>query len=155
MSVQHAYVFEVLIGQMAWCRKTNPIFSKTLGVLGHAELFEPFPNLLHGGHQRSRRGMTEFSTTATASLYQSIRDTTPVTRTFAVVSRRFQGATGISVSVDPCDPMGQHNAKLMLSTLWCGQLTRLSGGVGARGTKIGIAAPPARTAKHAPLILTH
>jgi hypothetical protein len=24
--------------------------------------------------------------------------------------------------------MGQHNAKLMLSTLWCGQLTRLSGG---------------------------
>jgi hypothetical protein len=36
--------------------------------------------------------------------------------------------------------MGQHNAKLMLSTLWCGQLTRPSGGVGARGTKIGIAA---------------
>jgi hypothetical protein len=40
----------------------------------------------------------------------------------------------------------------MFGTLWCGQLTRLSGGVGARGTKIGIAAPPARTAKHAPLI---
>ena len=106
-------------------------------------------------HQRSRRGMTEFSTTATASLYQSIRDTTPLTATFAVVSRRFQGASGIDASVNPCDSMGQHNAKLMLSTLWCGQLTRLPGGVGTRGTKIGIAAPPARTAKPAPLILTH
>jgi hypothetical protein len=40
------------------------------------------------------------------------------------------GATGISASVDPCHSMGQHDAKLMLSTLWCGQLTRLSGALG-------------------------
>jgi hypothetical protein len=33
--------------------------------------------LLHGGHQRSRRGMTEFSTTATESLYQYVRHSTP------------------------------------------------------------------------------
>jgi hypothetical protein len=48
--------------------------------------------------------------------------------------------------------MGQHNAKLMLSTLWCGQLTSLFGGVGTRGTTIGIAAPPPETAKHTLLI---
>src|SRR5262249_27987853 len=49
-------------------------------------------------HQRSRRGMTEFSTTATASLYQSIRDTTPLTATFVVVSRRFQAQMGFRFS---------------------------------------------------------
>ena len=32
---------------MTECRETNPVFGKTLGVLGHAELFEPVRNLLH------------------------------------------------------------------------------------------------------------
>ena len=51
MPEQHAHIFEVLIGQMAECCKTNPVFSKTLSILGHAEFFEPICNLLHGGHQ--------------------------------------------------------------------------------------------------------
>ena len=48
MPEQHADVLEVLIGQMTECRETNPVFGKALGVLGHAELFEPIGNLLHG-----------------------------------------------------------------------------------------------------------
>jgi hypothetical protein len=52
MSEQHTDVFEVLIGQMAECCKTNAVFSKTLGVIGHAELLEPVRNLLHRGYQR-------------------------------------------------------------------------------------------------------
>ena len=47
MPEQHANVLEVLISQMAECRCTNAIFSKPLGVLGHAELFEPLLYLLH------------------------------------------------------------------------------------------------------------
>jgi hypothetical protein len=38
--------------------------------------------------------MTEFSTTATESLYQYVPDSTPHTATFAAVSRRFQGFIG-------------------------------------------------------------
>ena len=48
MPEQHADVLEVLIGQMRNLRETNPVFSKALGVLGHAEFFEPIGNLLHG-----------------------------------------------------------------------------------------------------------
>jgi hypothetical protein len=47
MPEQDADVLEVLIGQMGNCRDINPVFSKTLGVLGHAEPFEPVCNLLH------------------------------------------------------------------------------------------------------------
>jgi len=49
MPEQHADVLKVLIGQMAKCCETNPVFSKTLRVLGHAELFEPVGSLLHRG----------------------------------------------------------------------------------------------------------
>jgi hypothetical protein len=108
----------VLLGEVGENGNIDPVLDKAISVLGHAEFFEPICNLLHGGHQTSRRGMTEFSTSATASLYQSICNTTPLTATFAVVSCRFQGVTGISVSVDPCDSMGQHNAKLMSSQVW-------------------------------------
>ena len=34
-------------------RDLNAVFSKALGVLGHAELFEPVRNLLHRGPARS------------------------------------------------------------------------------------------------------
>ena len=47
MAEQDANVLEVLIGQMGECRDINPVLSKTLGVLGHAELLEPIGNLLH------------------------------------------------------------------------------------------------------------
>jgi hypothetical protein len=40
---------------MAKCCETNPVFSKSLGVLGHAELFEPVGCLLHCGSQRILR----------------------------------------------------------------------------------------------------
>jgi len=43
---QDADIFEVLISQMGERRNINPVFSKTLGILGHAELFEPVSNLL-------------------------------------------------------------------------------------------------------------
>ena len=49
MPQQDADVLKVLIGQMWECRDINPVFGKTLAVLGHAELFEPVCNLLHGG----------------------------------------------------------------------------------------------------------
>jgi hypothetical protein len=54
----------------------NITIGKTLSILGQGEFLEPVPNLLHRGHQRYRRGMTEFSTTATESLYQYARDGT-------------------------------------------------------------------------------
>jgi hypothetical protein len=46
MPEQDADVLKILIGQIGECPSSNPIFSKTLGVLGHAELFEPVRNLL-------------------------------------------------------------------------------------------------------------
>ena len=39
----------MLIGQVGKNREINAVFSKTLGVLGHAEFFEPVGNLLHPG----------------------------------------------------------------------------------------------------------
>jgi len=48
---QDADIFEVLISQMRECRNINPVFGKALGVLGHAEAFEPVRDLLH---RRSR-----------------------------------------------------------------------------------------------------
>src|SRR6202035_5055055 len=44
----NAEVFQVLICQVAKDRKINAVFSKASRVLGHAELFEPIGNLLHG-----------------------------------------------------------------------------------------------------------
>ena len=44
----NADLFEVLIGQVAKDREINAIFSKTIRVLGQAELFEPVGDLLHG-----------------------------------------------------------------------------------------------------------
>jgi len=52
MPEQHADVLEVLFRQMTEGRETNSVFGKTLGVLGHAELFEPIRNLLHRGPRR-------------------------------------------------------------------------------------------------------
>ena len=49
MPEQHAYVLEVLIGQVAERRDSNAVLCKALGILGHAELFEPIHNLPHGG----------------------------------------------------------------------------------------------------------
>jgi hypothetical protein len=49
MPEQHADVLKVLISQMAKCCETNSVFSKTLRVLEHSELFEPVGNLLHRG----------------------------------------------------------------------------------------------------------
>jgi hypothetical protein len=46
MPEQDADVFEILIGQMAERRDTDPIFGKALRVLQHAELFKPVRNLL-------------------------------------------------------------------------------------------------------------
>jgi hypothetical protein len=39
--------FKVLIRQVAQNGKINIVLGKALGVLGHAELFEPVRNLLH------------------------------------------------------------------------------------------------------------
>src|SRR5262249_8657310 len=41
---------QVLIRQIAKNGEINAVFSKTLGVLGHAEFFQPVDNLLHCGH---------------------------------------------------------------------------------------------------------
>jgi hypothetical protein len=39
-----------LISEVGERLNFDPILGKTLGVLGHAELFEPIGNLLHCGH---------------------------------------------------------------------------------------------------------
>ena len=44
-----AKVFQILIRQVAKNREINAVFDKALGILGHAELLEPVPNLLHRG----------------------------------------------------------------------------------------------------------
>ena len=64
MPERDAKVFEMLLGQVGKNGNIDLIFGKTLSVLGHPEFFEPLRNLLHGGHQRSRHGMTKFSITA-------------------------------------------------------------------------------------------
>ena len=46
---QDADLLQVLIGQVRKYREINPVFSKALRVLRHAELFEPVRNLLHRG----------------------------------------------------------------------------------------------------------
>src|SRR5262249_36962957 len=73
MPEQHADVLKVLNGQMAKCCETNPVFSKALRVLGHAELFEPVGNLLHRGpfgFNAIRSGPTERKSTTCADLLQ-------------------------------------------------------------------------------------
>ena len=42
-----ANLFEVLIGQVIQNSEINIVLGKALGVLVHAELFEPVCNLLH------------------------------------------------------------------------------------------------------------
>jgi hypothetical protein len=51
MPEQHADVLEILIGQIAQYRNIDPVFSKALGVLGQAKLFEPVRDLLHRAPQ--------------------------------------------------------------------------------------------------------
>jgi hypothetical protein len=50
MPEEDTNVLEVLIGQMGQRSSTNPILGKALGVLGHAELFEPVRDPLHWAH---------------------------------------------------------------------------------------------------------
>ena len=49
MAERDAKLFEVLIGQIGKDGEIDVVLGKTLGVLGHAELFEPVRNLLHRG----------------------------------------------------------------------------------------------------------
>jgi hypothetical protein len=52
MPQQDAYVFQVLISYMGKRRDSNPVLSKTLHVLGHAELFEPACKVMHSAAPR-------------------------------------------------------------------------------------------------------
>ena len=56
--------FEVLIGQVGQDRGVDVVLGKALGVLGHAELFEPVGNLVHRGAPRG-------SVVACAELHQT------------------------------------------------------------------------------------
>jgi hypothetical protein len=49
MPEQDADLLKVLVCQVMQDRDIDPILSKALRILGHAELFEPVRNLLHGG----------------------------------------------------------------------------------------------------------
>jgi ERCC4-related helicase len=49
-----ADLFQVLIGQVTENREIDIVLSEALGILGHAELFEPIRDLLHCGPSRSR-----------------------------------------------------------------------------------------------------
>jgi hypothetical protein len=48
---QDPHFFQVLIREIRKDAEVNAIFDETLGILAHAELFEPVRNLLHRGHQ--------------------------------------------------------------------------------------------------------
>jgi hypothetical protein len=52
---QDTEAFKVLVRELREDAQVNAIFDKAIGVLGHAEFFEPVRNLLH----RDRRGPTE------------------------------------------------------------------------------------------------
>jgi hypothetical protein len=54
-------VFQVLVCQILEDREINSVLDKTIGVLGHAEFFEPVRNLLHRD-QRPGSGPPKFST---------------------------------------------------------------------------------------------
>jgi hypothetical protein len=49
MAEQDADLLKVLVGQVSKDGDIDSILGKALGVLGHAELFEPLRNLLHCG----------------------------------------------------------------------------------------------------------
>ena len=49
MAEQDADLLKVLVGQVAKDRDIDSVLGKTLGVLGHAEVFEPVRNLLRRG----------------------------------------------------------------------------------------------------------
>lgn len=69
----------------------RPIDHETMiGVLGHAEFFEPVRNLFRP--PGSRRDLTEFSTTATGSLHRQMRDSIFRRTIFAYLSRPFRVA---------------------------------------------------------------
>ena len=68
MPKQDADIFEVVISQMRECRNTNPVLGKALGVLGHAELFQPVRYLLG----RCRAHDDNSSSKALASLRSSV-----------------------------------------------------------------------------------
>jgi hypothetical protein len=48
---RHNPDFEILIGQLSNDAFIDVVFDKAIGVLGHAEFFEPVRNLWHRGHQ--------------------------------------------------------------------------------------------------------
>ena len=54
MPQQDAYVFQVLISYMGKRRDSDPVLSKTLHVLGHAELFEPVCKVMHSAAPQRR-----------------------------------------------------------------------------------------------------
>jgi hypothetical protein len=45
-------IFEILVGQLSNDAFIDVVFDKAIGVLGHAELFEPVCNLFHRDRQR-------------------------------------------------------------------------------------------------------
>src|SRR5262249_9460384 len=64
MTKRNTNVLEVLVGEITQdTHVIDAVISKELGVLGHAELFEPVRNLLHRGHQG--RSWSSFWATAT------------------------------------------------------------------------------------------
>ena len=54
MPERDTQVLEMLVGQVGENGDVNVVLGKALGVLGHAECFEPVRNLLHRGPVRLR-----------------------------------------------------------------------------------------------------
>jgi hypothetical protein len=123
MPERNATIFEVLIGQVAENGHVNVVLDKPLRVLAHAEFFEPICNLLHGGpptvsswHDR----VFDHRNHESIPFYPRYHASDGNFR------HRFPSISEFNWDFR-FDSMGQHNAILMLSTLWRGQLTRLSG----------------------------
>jgi hypothetical protein len=150
MTEREAELFQILVCQIRKNVESDVIFGKALGVLGHAEFFEPICNLLHGG-------LPTVSSWHDRVFDHRNRESTPFYLRYhasdGIFRHRFPSISGFNWDFR-FDSMGRHNAKLMWSTLWGGQLTRLSGAL-ARGQQKRDCRTARSTAKHAPLILTH
>ena len=126
----------------------NSVLGKALSVLGHADFFEPICNLLHGGPP------------TVSSWHDRVfdhrnRKSIPFYPRYHASDGNFRHRLPSISGFDwdfRFDSMGQHNAKLMLSTPWHGGQLTLSLSVDTPDTKIGIAASLAWITKRGALL---
>jgi len=129
----------MLIGQVGENGEINSVLSKALGVLGHAEFFEPMCNLLHGGPPTVsswHHGVFDHCSRESTLIYPRYHasDSDFRHRFPSISGRNWDFHFGRSLRLDGTS---QRRTNVEHTLVWP---TNPAGG--ARGTKIGIAAPP-------------